>query len=201
MEKQDYIKEIPQAERRFFTAPVSVQKRAEGDDNIVEGVAAIVEKETDLGFFREKIARGAFDDVLNDDVRALFNHDPNFILGRTASNTLEIGLNENGDLTYKYTTPDRQYARDLYDAIKSGDVDQSSFAFIIKEHRWEFDEENPDNDLRTIEKIGSLIDVSPVTYPAYQDTKVAARSRDARKNDVKKPNLKTKSRKRKLQIL
>jgi len=202
MERKDYIKNIEGAERRFFTAPVKVEHRAEADEDIVEGVAAVVEQETDLGYMKEKIERGAFDTVLTNDVRALFNHDPNMVLARTASGTLNLSLNENGDLVYEYRTPDRQYARDLYDAIKSGDVNQSSFAFQVEEQRWIFDDDNPDNDLRIITKVSRLIDVSPVTYPAYQDTTVAARSRDnLRQQNSMTPKMKVNQRNRKINLI
>jgi HK97 family phage prohead protease len=161
-------------EVRYFKSPVTF--REEGDEGgEIEGVAAIVNKRADLGWYDEMIMPGAFDDVLRDDVRALMNHDSNRILARTSSGTLTIGLNDNGDLTYRYKTPNRSYAKDLEDAIKTGDVDQSSFAFRVKEEAWEYSEDNS-NDLRKIVKVERLYDVSPVTFPAYQDTSVAKRS-------------------------
>jgi HK97 family phage prohead protease len=164
-------------ETRYFKSPV--EYRAEGEDTgFIEGVAAVVNQTTDLGWFKEMIMPGAFDDVLQDDVRALKNHDPNFILARTKSNTLTIGLNDKGDLTYRYKTPDRTFAKDLEDEIRSGDIDQSSFGFQVKEVSWEFDDENPNNDLRKIIKIERLFDVSPVTFPAYEGTRAEAKSKE-----------------------
>lgn len=173
---KDYIKSIEGAERRFFTSDVEI--REDGGGNVVQGVAAVVEKSTDLGWFREKIAVGAFDDVMKDDVRCLFNHDSNFVLARSnnGEGTLELFLTDEGHLAYKYETPDRTYAKDLLDAIRSGDVSQSSFAFSIKEQKWSYADEGMDQDERTILKLSRLYDVAPVTYPAYQDTSVAARS-------------------------
>jgi HK97 family phage prohead protease len=177
MEKDDYIKKIDNAERRYFANPVI---RQEGEEGVIEGVAAVVESRTDLGWFEEEIAKGAFDDVMQDDVRALFNHDPNFILGRTKSGTLELRLDDGGNLVYKYTTPDITYARDLEKSIERGDVDSSSFAFRIKEQSWQYNE--PDaRDVRRIIKFERLYDVSPVTYPAYKDTSVAKRSYESSK--------------------
>jgi len=81
---------------------------------------------------REIILPGAFDDVLNDDVRALFNHDSSMILARSKNGegTLQIGVDETG-LYYEFEPPDTQVGRDLMTSIQRGDVDQSSFGFMI----------------------------------------------------------------------
>jgi len=170
-------------ERRYSSPP---EIRAEGDENIIEGVAAVVEKTTDLGWFEERIAKGAFDDVLNDDTVALFNHDANLPLARTTAigdGKLELGINSAGDLTYKFKSPDTSIGRDLSVNVKSGVVKHSSFAFTIKEEKWEFasKENGLEKDIRTILKVDRLYDVSPVTYPAYADTSVAARSKEENK--------------------
>jgi len=177
----DYIKKIDgTAERRFFVAPVVVQTRADDDDanSVIEGSAALFNKRTDLGWMEEEILPGAFDDVLKDDVRCLFNHNPNFVLARSVEGkgTLELIVDTEG-LKYRYTTPNRSYAKDLEDAIATGDVSQSSFAFRVKESIWI--EREGEKDLRQIKKVERLYDVAPVTYPAYQDTSVAKRSFDA----------------------
>lgn len=179
MKDSDYIKGIEGAERRYAVADMTVEKRAEGDAEafVVEGYAALFNSPTGIySWMEEEIMPGAFDEVLQDDVRCLFNHDPNQLLGRTAAKTLEIWVDEKG-LKYRYTSPDRQYAKDLADCIRTGDVSQSSFAFTIKTANWIEREGLP--DLRQITKIAKLYDVSPVTYPAYADTTVAQRSHDA----------------------
>lgn len=182
METKDYIKSIEGAERRYFASEVRATKAEATDTNsVIEGYAAKVNVETVIGNFwqfREKILPGAFDDVLNDDIRALFNHDPNQILARSVAGkgSLEVWIDATG-LKYRYTTPDRSYAKDLQDAIDKGDVSQSSFAFKISEQRWV--EKEGEMDLREIVKFEKLFDVSPVTYPAYADTEVAKRSLDA----------------------
>ncbi|OIQ16638.1 MAG: hypothetical protein BM557_09575 [Flavobacterium sp. MedPE-SWcel] len=157
---------------------MKVEKRAEGDVEsfVVEGYAAVFNEVAEIvPWMHEEILTGAFDDVLNDDVRCLFNHDPNYILARSggATPTLSFGVDAKG-LWYRYESPDRQYAHDLMDAINEGDVSQSSFAFIAKETNWV--EREGEADLRQIVKVGKLYDVSPVTYPAYSDTTVAKRS-------------------------
>jgi HK97 family phage prohead protease len=178
MENKDYIKNIDGAERRYFASEVRAAKNEENTNAVIEGYAAKFNTETEIGYyykFREKILPGAFDACLNDDVRCLFNHDPNQVLARSVNGqgTLKLSVDAVG-LKYVYTTPDRTFAKDLADAIEAGDVSQSSFAFEIEEQRWI--EKEGDMELREIVKFKKLYDVSPVTYPAYADTEVAKRS-------------------------
>jgi len=126
-----------------------------------------------LGGFREKIDPEAFNEVLDNDVRALFNHDPNLILGRTTAGTLSLSVDERG-LKYSFTAPDTTTGRDLMVSLERGDVSQSSFGFIVEEDSWDEDEEG--RTIRTIKKVGRLLDVSPVTYPAYPDAEAGKRS-------------------------
>ncbi len=151
------------------------EMRANEDNLIIEGYAAVFDSVTDLGPFQERIAQGAFSDVLDDDVRLLINHD-GVPLARTSNNTLELSQDETG-LYYRAQLSDTQAGRDLYEMIKRGDINQSSFAFMI-------DKESNDADgVRVIEKVSKLIDVSPVTYPAYQAASVFARAEDNKDND------------------
>lgn len=174
-------------ERRYVTDVVTIEKRGEGDtkENIIEGYASVFGKRANLHYFEEEVAPGAFDDVLNDDVRALINHDPQYVLARSVNGkgTLSLSVDEHG-LKYSYKTPNRSYAKDLQDAIEAGDVSQSSFAFEVKEDRWEKREGQP--DLRTITKFSRLYDVSPVTFPAYPDATVGKRSWEAHLEEKKK---------------
>ena len=180
---KDYIKNIEGAERRYYTAPVTIEKRADGDEDkpaIIEGYAALFNSPTEIGgWFREEILPGAFDDVLKDDVRCLFNHNANNVLARSqeGAGTLSLSVDSTG-LKYSYATPNRSYARDLADAIESGDISQSSFGFTVAESIW-VENDNEEIDLRQIKKVKQLFDVSPVTFPAYSDTTVAKRSHDA----------------------
>ena len=167
---KDYIlKQDESAERRFFNPQIEV--RAEGDNQVIEGIAAVVDTETDLGWFREKISRGAFDSVMNDEVVALFNHDPNFPLARTGAG-LDLHLTKEGNLGYSYKTPNTTVGRDLAENIRTGLISKSSFAFTIDSDVWTEDRTNKIPDLRTITKIKRLVDVSPVTFPAYNQTSV-----------------------------
>lgn len=164
-------------ERRTFSQPIEL--RNEGEVAKIEGYAAVFDSDSEVmwGEWTERIAKGAFDNTDMSDVRALFNHDPNFVLGRTTNNTLTLSIDERG-LKYSITPPDTQWARDLTESIRRGDISQSSFGFTIEpgETQWDFDVEPA---VRYVKKIQRLFDVSPVTYPAYTETEVSARSRDA----------------------
>ncbi len=129
------------------------------------------------GGFREIIKPGAFDDVLNDDVRGLFNHDPNFILGRSAAGTLSLSVDERG-LRYDITAPDTQTIRDLVLApMMRGDINQSSFAFRVSHDGENWYQDDEGIVIREISKFSRLFDVSPVTYPAYQERPTPASDR------------------------
>ncbi|MCP3669090.1 MAG: HK97 family phage prohead protease [Gammaproteobacteria bacterium] len=159
-------------ETRVFTNDV-IESRSEDDKTVVRGHAAVFNKRSEnLGGFQEIIEPGAFDDVMGDDVRALFNHDANLILGRSKSGTLDLSVDETG-LAYEIDMPDTQAARDLLVSMGRGDVDQSSFAFTVKDDEWE---EKDGQYIRTIKKADRLFDVSPVTYPAYPDADAGLRS-------------------------
>ena len=141
-------------------------------DKLITGYAAVFDRETDIGgMFREVIRRGAFSAALGrDDVRALFNHDPNFVLGRTSAGTLRLSQDERG-LKYEINPPAATWATDLRESIKRGDIKESSFAFCIHQERW-VQGQIPLREVLEAE----LFDVSPVTYPAYATTTVSARS-------------------------
>ena len=173
-------------ESRCLAHPVQVEQRAEGETQkpVIIGYAAVFESLSEnLGGFREKIARGAFDDVMSDDVRATYNHDANIVLGRTASGTLRIALDDKG-LRYEIDPPDTQAARDLLVSMNRGDVKESSFRFMVEDDDWTEDDDG--RVVRTIKKFRRLIDVSPVTYPAYPEASAGQRSLDAWKEERNK---------------
>lgn len=179
-------KQNTEIERRAIPTPVAVEIRAEGESSVrtIKGMAAVFNQRTELwsGIF-EEIAKGAFDEALkNADCRCLFNHNPSEILGRTKSGTLKLTSDDNG-LSYECELPQSPIGETVGAAIERGDVSQSSFGFTIAKHSWT--DLGDGTYLRTIEQVGELYDVSPVTYPAYQDTDVSiARSQF---NDWQKP--------------
>jgi len=162
-------------EKRFYNVDTRISKR--NGKQVIEGHAAIYDSPSeDLGGFTERIQQGAFDNVLENDVRAYFNHDPNFILGRTTSGTLRISTDDTG-LKYEFDVPDTTAGRDLVVSMQRGDITQSSFAFTVEEDSWEQVE---GKDIRTINKVKRLYDVSPVSIPAYpnaNDLALAQRSK------------------------
>ncbi|MGA0081574.1 MAG: HK97 family phage prohead protease [Ilumatobacteraceae bacterium] len=173
-------------ERRAFVG--TIEARAEGDQmpKEIRGIAAVVDETTDLGMFEERIAPGAFTDALGDDVRVLGNHDPNIVLGRTASGTASIYLNDEGQLAYSFA-PDYENPTHVswVRSIMRGDITQSSFAFTVAQGgtEWRSSEKYGPNGLRVIKKIDRLFDVSPVTYPAYEGTAVSARDLQAAQDE------------------
>ena len=153
-----------------------LEVRMDGDKPKVIGYASVFGSlSNDLGGFREYIGKDAFDGRLEDDVRFLINHD-GLPLARTTNGTLKLSVDEKG-LKYEAEMPDTTDSRDLMELLKNGTVNQSSFAFIVEEDSWEM---NDGQNIRTIEKISRLFDVSAVTYPAYEEatSSVALRSLD-----------------------
>lgn len=160
-------------ERRVFKAEL----RADGDGGVIVGYAAVFNSESeDLGGFVEVIKPGAFTAVLGDDVRALFNHDANYVLGRNRADTLALAETKRG-LEARIKPPETQWASDLLTSMRRGDVDQMSFGFTVAEGGDDWQKRKDGIVQRTIKRIGRLFDVSVVTYPAYPETSVAVRSK------------------------
>jgi HK97 family phage prohead protease len=159
-------------------AGLAVEERKGTQAPMLAGYAAVFNVETDIaGFFRERIAPGAFADAISKasaDVHALFNHDSNIVLGRMKAGTLRLAEDERG-LHVEIDPPDTQDVRDLLTKMKRGDIDQMSFAFTMRGGKQSWDE-GQDPPLRTIETIGELYDVSVVTRGAYPTTEVGVRS-------------------------
>ncbi|MFV2949626.1 HK97 family phage prohead protease [Pseudomonas japonica] len=156
----------------------AVQSDDQGGAPKIAGYGAVFNQRSDLlgGSFVEIIAPGAFDDVLEQDVRGLFNHDPNYLLGRTASGTLRLTVDERG-LAYEIDTPNTQTIRDLVvEPLRRGDMSGSSFAMRVAPGGDSWHEEKDGLIVRTIFKIAELRDVGPVSFPAYPDSSAAQRS-------------------------
>jgi hypothetical protein len=163
-------------ERRFIAADGLRIERREGQPARLRGHAAVFNSlSEDLGGFRERVLPGAFRDAIaRDDVRALWNHDANFILGRNRSGTLSLAEDQTG-LAIDCVLPDTQTIRDLVAApIERGDVTQMSFAFSVMPDGQDWSEDADGMMIRTLKAL-RLYDISPVVYPAYQATDVALR--------------------------
>lgn len=142
--------------------------------NRLGGYAAVFDQTTDLGWMgSERIARGAFDAVLagtSTDVRALWNHDAQYLLGRQSVGTLRLDTDAHG-LSYEVDLPDTGYARDVHALATRGDLDGASFAFVPGDYEWD-----AAGEVRTHTRVARLVDVAPVTFPAYAGASTEARS-------------------------
>jgi HK97 family phage prohead protease len=169
-------------ERRMYATEFRADK-TDGQLTKLVGYCAVFNTPADLGYFTEVIKPGAFTRTLNEgcDVRALFNHDPNYVLGRTkdGGKTGTLSLTEdNTGLRFEVQMPDTSVARDLLTIVERGDVDQCSFGFCIREQNWTAvtDADGDTTEVREILDV-DLLDASIVTYPAYPTTSVEARSK------------------------
>ena len=177
-------------EIRAIQHKVEIRAKEDGKKKIV-GYAARFNELSELlgGWFQERILPGAFDGVLErSDIRALFNHDSNIVLGRSKSGTLGLTVDEQG-LFYEIDPPETRTAEEIIISIQRGDIDGSSFAFTPAETRWETLTENGRTvDIRNIVKFDLIYDVSPVTYPAYPTSSADMRSlEDIRMEKPQKP--------------
>jgi len=177
MNEEKNIKEI-----RTFTGTVEL-RMTEGEDwpTEITGVAAVVDQRADIGWFEEEIAPGAFDNALKkSDIRVLYNHDTNYVLGRTKSGTGKVWVNSEGNLAYSFE-PDKGNPQhvSIVRTIQRGDVTQSSFAFTVERTEWRQSDKYGNQGTRRILEVRELYDVSPVTYPAYTGTTVGSRDADA----------------------
>lgn len=162
--------------------PVTIESRDDGTATI-SGYAAVYHRAEDPGTqyqlmdsYYERIKPGAFDRALaeSQDVRALFNHDPNHVLGRTASGTCRLSCDSVG-LRYEVDLPNTQVARDLAESVSRGDVSGSSFAFSVNKEGQDIERAKDGMTYRNIVD-ADLYDVSVVTYPAYESATSGIRS-------------------------
>lgn len=167
------------------TRMVSTDFITRDDDNspVIEGYFAVFNSNYDIApGMSESIAPGAFTEALGGDIRALVNHDTTLVLGRNTKNTLELREDSHGLWGQVRINPNDTEAMNLYERVKRGDVDGCSIGFDIAEEKTDFLE---NGDIHwTIEKVLPLYEVSAVTFPAYQETNVSARS--AQKAEIEK---------------
>lgn len=143
----------------------------EGGASVISGVIPYNSESEEMWGYIERIAPGAFKQSLESDVRCLWNHNSSMPLGRTLSDTLVLSDTQDG-LDYRCTLPDTSWGRDAKASISRGDVTGTSFGFLVRKDHWE---EVDGQMFRTILE-AKLIEVSPVTFPAYPDSTVEARS-------------------------
>ena len=172
-------------ERRMTpSGEVRVENRADGGKMLV-GYGAVFYRDGEAGTeYRlgtdvvERISPTAFNRAIQEkhDARALFNHDPNMLLGRASAGTLRLSVDKVG-LRYEIDLPDTQAGKDVATSTARGDLKGSSFSFSINGKEGQRFEKGKDYDVRHIVDV-DLFDVGPVTYPAYEGTSTALRSGD-----------------------
>lgn len=151
--------------------------RASGEGRKLNGYAAVFGSEATIwGLWREEVAPGAYSKTIQEnDIRALWNHDTNIVLGRNKAGTLQLVEDEKG-LRVEIDPPDNEWGRPVVDAVQRGDVTGMSIAFrVVKEDWWHLPEGSKELPKRTI-KEAKLYEVSPVTFPAFEKTSISARS-------------------------
>lgn len=158
------------------------QTREDGEELRIEGYFAVFNCNYDMGGgMSESIAPGAFSNTLSGDIRALINHDTTLVLGRTKAGTLTLRQDERGLWGSIVINPNDSDSMNLYQRVKRGDVDQCSIGFFIVSEETDFRDNNTVH--WTITEI-ELFEVSCCTFPAYEETSIAARA--AEKKDLEK---------------
>lgn len=169
-------------QRRSYAFEVRADKDDQGG-NIITGRPIVYDKMTDLGWFDEIIERGALDKTNLQDVRFLVNHDTSKIpLARSRKNnknsTMQLTVDNDGmAIRVTLDTENNADARSLYSAVQRGDISGMSFMFSIDDEEWENLES--DHPTRHIRKIGTVVEVSAVTFPAYEQTEISTRCKEA----------------------
>ena len=172
-------------EQRFYTFEIRSEQN-EDEVGIIHGRPIVYDSRTDLGYFDEIIERGALDEADLKDVRFLVNHDTSMIpLARSRNNnansTMQMTVDAQGmAIRVNLDTKNNSDSRSLYSAIERGDITGMSFMFSVDEDRWT--ELESDHPTRHITKISNVVEVSAVTFPAYEDTSISARNKEALEN-------------------
>lgn len=199
MEKKKVDREV-----RNLVYPIEVRaEETEESKKIIVGYAAKYNSPTTIrdwwgDEFLEEIAEGAFDTSLKEDnIRALYNHNSDHILGSTKSKTLAL-TSDNLGLRFELELPNTQIGNDLYESVKRGDIDGNSFGFRVRADKWsKVEKDGKEMMKRTLTDV-KLIEISPTPFPAYEDTEVDCRSlEEFRKSNG---NIDLEIRKKKLQI-
>nr|DAV36512.1 MAG TPA: prohead serine protease [Caudoviricetes sp.] len=174
----------PELIRRNYSFEIRAEENESG--SVILGRPIVYDSKTDLGRFDEIIERGALDNADLTDVRFLVNHDTSMIpLARsrkdTESSTMQLTVDNDGmGIRVILDTENNSEARALYSAIKRGDITGMSFMFGISDEEWEnIDSDHPTRHIRAI---SAVVEVSAVTFPAYESTEINARDKNALQN-------------------
>lgn len=162
--------------RQMRTASTEFATRDDNGALAIEGYFAVFNSNYEIApGLSESIAPGAFDNTLSGDIRALINHDTTLVLGRTKAKTLQLRTDAHGLLGHIDINPNDTDAMNLYNRVQRGDVDQCSIGFDIISEETDFRE---DGSIHWTIKEVELYEVSPCTFPAYEETNIAARTKE-----------------------
>lgn len=168
--------------RQVRSVPTEFNTREDGEKLSIEGYFAVFDSNYEIApGMSESIRSGAFSDTISGDIRALINHDTTLVLGRTKANTLELREDSHGLWGHITINPNDGDAMNLYERVKRGDVDQCSIGFNIRSEDTEI---SPDGDVHWTITGVDLFEVSCCTFPAYEETNIAARS--AERDEIQK---------------
>lgn len=164
-------------EKRTLEGSIEIRKNDDGTESrTITGYAAVFDKWShNLGWFKERMDKRSFENVDMSNVVATFNHNFDNVLARADSNTLQLEVDERG-LKYTFEAPNTTVGNDLLENVRNGNVKGSSFMFTVAKGGAEWKEGDPDE--RTITQVDRLVELGPVTNPAYPDTTAAKRSFD-----------------------
>ena len=170
------MSDVRQLTNVMRTASTKFNTRDEDGKLSIEGYFAVFDSVYHIApDMSESIAVGAFDNTLSGDIRALINHDTTLVLGRTKANTLQLRTDSHGLWGHIDINPNDSDAMNLYNRVQRGDVDQCSFGFDILNEETDFHE---DGSVHWTIKEVRLYEVSPCTFPAYEETHIAARAKE-----------------------
>lgn len=172
-------------EQRSYSFEIRAETNEE-NTGVITGRPIVYNSRTNLGWFDEIIAAGALDKTDLKDVRFLVNHDTSKIpLARSRNNnansTMQLSVDEEGmAIRVNLDIENNTEARNLYSAVQRGDISGMSFMFGIDKEEWS--DLESDHPTRTINEISTVIEVSAVTFPAYESTSINARNKEALDN-------------------
>lgn len=171
--------------RQLRAVGTNFETREDGEKLSIEGYFAVFDSIYEIApGMSESIAPGAFSKTLSGDIRALINHDTTLVLGRTKANTLQLREDAHGLWGSITINPKDGDALNLYERVKRGDVDQCSFGFDILNEETDF---RDDGSVHWTIKEVELYEVSPCTFPAYEETNISARAKE-RDDLIKRKN-------------
>lgn len=167
--------------RQVRATATTFETREDGDDLHISGHFAVFNSPYEIApGMTESVAPGAFSNTLSGDIRALVNHDATLVLGRTTAHTLELREDSRGLWGDIIINPNDGDAMNLYNRVKRGDVNQCSFGFeVVKQDTEVRDDGSVHWTIREVK----LYEVSPCTFPAYEETNISARS--AERDEIK----------------